>query len=92
MLSYCLVQTGERERAVFELEQALQSSPEDKNVRKYSVLTYEAMGEREKALDALRAVPKQVLEDLESAPGTEELRHDTRYPEIAQEVRNSKEK
>jgi serine/threonine protein kinase/thioredoxin-like negative regulator of GroEL len=91
MLAYCLVQTGERERAVFELEQALQSSPEDKNVRKYSVLTYEALGERDKALEALRAVPKQVLEDLESAPGTEALRHDTRYPEIAQEVRNSKE-
>jgi eukaryotic-like serine/threonine-protein kinase len=92
ILAYCLVQTGDRQRAVFELEQALQSSPEDKDVRKYSVLTYEAIGERHNALEALRAVPREVFEDLETLPGTEELRRDPHYPEIEREIRNRKDK
>jgi tetratricopeptide (TPR) repeat protein len=92
MLAYSLTQIGERERSVFELEQALQSSPEDKNVRKYGVLTYEAMGQRDKALETLRGVRRQALDELELAPGTEQLRRDPRYPGIAQEIRNQKEK
>jgi tetratricopeptide (TPR) repeat protein len=86
------VQTGERKRAVFELEQALRSSPEDKNARKYGVLTYEAMGQRDQALEILQRVPRQLLDELELAPGTEQLRRDPRYPGIAREVRNRKEK
>jgi tetratricopeptide (TPR) repeat protein len=92
MLAYSLVQTGERKRAVFELEQALRSSPEDKNARKYGVLTYEAMGQRDQALEILQRVPRQLLDELELAPGTEQLRRDPRYPGIAREVRNRKEK
>jgi tetratricopeptide (TPR) repeat protein len=92
ILAYCLVQTGERERAAFELEQARQNSLNDKNVGKYSVLTYEAMTERDKALEALRAVPWEVFVDLESAPGTTQLRRDPRYSAITREFRNRKEK
>jgi len=92
MLAYCLVQTGDNKRAEFELKQAQQGSPEDKNVQKYSVLTYEAMGQHDKALEALRIVRGQVLDELELAPGTERLRHDPRYSEIAREVRNREDK
>jgi tetratricopeptide (TPR) repeat protein len=91
MLAYCLAQLGEPSRAVFELEQALQASPQDKNVRKYGVLTYESLGEREKALETLHAASRQVLEELELAWGTERLRQDPRYPKVAEEVRNRKD-
>ena len=88
ILAYCLAQIGEPVRAVFELEQALQSAPEDKNVRKYGVLTYESIGQRDKALETLRGGTKQVLEELELTRGTEQLRRDPRYQIVAQEVRN----
>jgi len=88
ILAYCLAKRGETDRAVFELEQAVQSSPEDKNVQKYGVLTYESIGQRDKALEMLRGVTKQVLEELELAWGTEQMRQDPRYQKVAQEVRN----
>src|SRR5262249_6068333 len=92
MLAYCLVQTGERNRAEFELKQALQDSPRDKNVQKYGVLTSEAMGDRNQALEILRTAGEQTLEELELAPGTEQLRHDPQYSEIASGIRNRKGK
>jgi serine/threonine protein kinase/tetratricopeptide (TPR) repeat protein len=88
ILAYCLVQTGESERAMFELDQALHSYPKDKNVQKYAVLTYEALGQRAKTLEVLRSVHKDVLEDIERARGSQELRKDPKFAEIANEIRN----
>lgn len=88
ILAYCLAQLGDPSRALFELEQALQASPEDKNVLKYGVLTYESIGERDKGLELLRRVTRQIMEELELAWGTEQLRRDPRYFSVAQEVRN----
>jgi tetratricopeptide (TPR) repeat protein len=88
ILAYCLAQTGDKARATFEMEQALQHSPEDKNVRKYGVLTYESLGQRERALEILRGSPRQVLEELELAWGTEQLRQDPKYEDAAREIRS----
>jgi eukaryotic-like serine/threonine-protein kinase len=88
MLAYCLSQVGEREAALFELEQALQSSPQDKSVQKYGILTYESLGLRNKALEILRGVNRQVLQELELARGAAALRKDPAYPEIARKIRN----
>jgi eukaryotic-like serine/threonine-protein kinase len=88
MLAYCLAQLGESDRAVFELEQVLHSSPEDWDVRRYGVLTFESLGQREKALEVLLGAPRQVLEELELAWGTEQLRQDPRYRSVAQQITN----
>ena len=88
MLAFCLAQLDDRARATFEIGQALQHSPEDKDVQKYGVLTFESMGQRDRALGVLRDVAPQVLEDLELAWGTEQLQRDPRYQAIANEVRN----
>ena len=88
ILAYCLAQTGHRTEALFELRQALQHSPKNKDVQKYGVLTFESLGQRERALDVLRSVTPQVLQDLEFAWGTEQLQRDPRYDSIANEVRN----
>jgi tetratricopeptide (TPR) repeat protein/TolB-like protein len=88
ILAYCLAQLGDQARAVFELEQALQSAPNDKNVRKYGVLTYEGIGQRDKALETLRGATRQVVEELEFAWGTERLRQDPRYHGVTQEVKS----
>ncbi len=88
ILAYCLSQIGERQQALFELEQALQSSPLDKNVQKYGILTYESLGLRSKALEILRGVNKQVLQELELARRTGELQKDPVYQEIARKLKN----
>src|SRR5262249_42245052 len=88
LLAYCLAQTGDPARAKFEVEQALQSSPQEKAVRKYAVLTYEVMSQREKALETLRGAPKQVVDELESGWVTEQLRQDPRYHDIVRQIKN----
>ena len=87
ILGYCQAQTGDQAGALFEWEQAHQNSPQDKNVQKYGVLTLERLGLRDRALETLQSVQKQVLQELELTWGTEQLRQDPRYPKIAQAVR-----
>jgi eukaryotic-like serine/threonine-protein kinase len=88
ILAYSLAQVGESSRARFEIEQALQHSPSDRTVRRYAVLTYESLGERDRAFEILRGSPSQVLEELEVSWGTEQMRRDPRYDAIATEVRS----
>ena len=88
ILAYCLAQIGEPSRARFEIEQALQHSPSDRSVRRYGVLTFESVGDRERALEILRGSPRQVLEELEVSWGTEQMQRDPRYQPIAAEVRS----
>jgi Tfp pilus assembly protein PilF len=88
ILAYCLVQVGDRARARSEIEQALQHRPDDRTVRRYAVLTFEGLGERQRALETLRGSSRQVLEELEASWGTEQMRSDPRYEAIAAEVRS----
>jgi tetratricopeptide (TPR) repeat protein len=88
ILAYSLAQVGESSRARFEIEQALQHSPSDRTVRRYAVLTYESLGERDRAFEILRGSPSQVLEELEVSWGTQQMRRDPRYDAIATEVRS----
>jgi serine/threonine protein kinase/predicted Zn-dependent protease len=88
LLAYCLAQVGESTRAIFEIEQALQHSPDDRTVRRYGVLMFESLGQRERALEILRGSPPQVLEELELSWPADELRRDPRYEAIAAEVRS----
>jgi tetratricopeptide (TPR) repeat protein/tRNA A-37 threonylcarbamoyl transferase component Bud32 len=87
-LAYCLVQLGDRQRAEFEIKQALQHSPENRDVRWFSVLTFERLGQRDRALEILAEAPKQLLEELESAWGTEQLQQDPLYEDVARKVRS----
>jgi serine/threonine protein kinase/Tfp pilus assembly protein PilF len=88
ILAYCLAQVGEQSRARFEIEQALQHSPGDRTVRRYAVLTFESLGQRERALDILRGSPRQVIEELEQSWGTEQLQQDPRYAETVREAQS----
>jgi tetratricopeptide (TPR) repeat protein len=88
ILAYCLAEIGDRRRALVEMEQALQHSPKDRDVLKYGVFTYESLGERERTLEILRSAPLPLLEEIEAASGTEDLRGDPRYQAIARDIRN----
>ena len=71
-----------------EIAQALGHSSNSRNVRRYAVLTYESLGERDLALDTLGNATPELLDELEASWGTEDLRRDPRYGAVAQEVRN----
>jgi len=88
ILAYCLAQVDEKARARSEIEQALQHRPDDRTVRRYGVLTFESLGERERALEILRGSPRTVLEELEASWGMEQMRRDPRYEAVATEVRS----
>jgi len=88
IMAYCLAQTGQQQRAEFEMQQAMQDAPGNKNVRKYSILTYEILGQRDRALDLLREATPDLLGEMERGHVTEGMRRDPRYPEIAAKIRN----
>ena len=88
ILAYSLAQTGDSSRAKFEIDQAVQHSPNDRAVRRYAVLTYETLGDRDRALEIVRGSSRQVLEELEVSWGMEQMQRDPRYPAIAAEVRS----
>ena len=87
-LAYAKSQLGDREGALFEMEQASKDAPQNKDVMKYGVLTYESLGLRDKALEALRNTTREVLLDLEPAWKVRQLRLDPRYAQVKQEVMN----
>jgi tetratricopeptide (TPR) repeat protein len=86
-LAFCLAQVDEAARAKSEIEQALQHLPDDRTVRRYAVLTFERLGQRERALEILRGSPRQVLDELEASWGTDQMRRDPRYEAVATEIR-----
>jgi tetratricopeptide (TPR) repeat protein len=88
ILAYCLAEVGEKARARFEIDQALEHSPNDRTVQRYGVLTFENLGQRERSLEILRGAPRQVLDELELSWAMEPMRRDPRYQEVAREVRS----
>jgi tetratricopeptide (TPR) repeat protein len=86
MLAYCLAHIGDPS-ARFEIEQALQHSPADRTVQRYGVLTFESLGQRERALEVLKSVTPQVLDELEASWGTDQMRRDPLYAPIAAGIR-----
>ncbi|HEU4687237.1 MAG TPA: tetratricopeptide repeat protein, partial [Vicinamibacterales bacterium] len=87
-LAYCLAESGDGAGAMREIGQALGHSPRSRNVRRYAVLTYETLGERDLALETLRYSTPELLDELEASWGTEDLRRDPRYDAVALEVRS----
>lgn len=86
ILAYSLAQTGDS-RATFEIDQALRHSPSDRTVRRYAVLTYETLGDWDRAFEILRGSNRQVLEELEVSWGTEQMQREPRWAVIAAEIR-----
>ena len=81
-VGYSAARLGDRERAEDEIGQALRLSPSDSVVLTHAVLTYEALGERGKALDILAQATPDVLQQLERQPDTIGLRRDPRFQQM----------
>ena len=85
-VAYFAARLGDKTRAEQELKQALALSPDDDRVIRRAVLTYEMLGERDRAIQALSQATPQLLDDLNRQPDLPEFRQDVRFQEL---VRNS---
>ena len=80
-LAYFAAMLGDSQRADFEIAQTLQVSGDDSDVSLMAVLTYEALGSREKTLALLTRLPT-VLGQLNRYPELADLRRDPRFLQL----------
>ena len=85
LLGWIYAHLGDSSRADFEAAQALGLEPDNPNVIQEAVLAYEALGQRDKALDALSKAPARLLEELSRQPDTKELGRDPRFVKLMNE-------
>jgi tetratricopeptide (TPR) repeat protein len=79
MLGYFSVFLGDRQRAQFEISQALAIEPESGVVMRDAAIAYEWIGQREEALAVLRKAPRRLLEELNRQPDVKDLRRDSGF-------------
>jgi tetratricopeptide (TPR) repeat protein len=81
-VAYFAARLGDKARAEQELKQALTLSPDDDKVVRRAVLTYETLGERDRAIQALSQATPQLLDDLNRQPDLPEFRQDLRFQQL----------
>lgn len=90
-LAYFLLRLGSRQLALSELAQALALDPQNKSVLRRAVLTYEAMGERPRALAVLQGAPADVVKELSRQPDLAQLRQDPRFAALMPKLESQRE-
>jgi serine/threonine protein kinase/tetratricopeptide (TPR) repeat protein len=78
-VAYIAARLGDRKRAEDEIAQALQLSPNETKVIRSAVLTYEALGERERAIQVLDAATPDLLQELDRQPDLVDFSRDSRF-------------
>ena len=86
-VAYIAAQLGDKKRAEEEIEQALQLSPDDNKVIRNAVLTYEALGRRDQAIQVLGGATPELLHELDRQPDLAGFRQDPRFKQLV--ARNS---
>jgi Flp pilus assembly protein TadD/TolB-like protein len=81
-LAYLCASLGDRWRAESEIAQALQLSPNEAGTQWMAVATYEALGQRDKALAVLSASPREVVADVSRYPDLADLHRDSRFKQL----------
>jgi tetratricopeptide (TPR) repeat protein len=82
-LAYFYARVRLRDRAEFEIEQALNTSErKDEQVKLCAVHVYEVLGKREKALENARGVTAQTRNQISHHPDLAGLQHDSRFREL----------
>jgi hypothetical protein len=73
---------GDRARAEDEIGQALQLSPADGKVIRRAVLTFQALGLTDRALEALSHATPELLRELARHPDLAEFRQNPRFLQL----------
>jgi tetratricopeptide (TPR) repeat protein len=86
--AYFFARLGDRKRAEDEIRQARELSPSDTVVIRRAVLTFEALGERDRAIDIVSGAPPALIRELELHPDLAALCKDSRFKEVAAKSAN----
>ncbi|MGE5321265.1 MAG: hypothetical protein ACM3SW_00275, partial [Actinomycetota bacterium] len=85
-VGYLAARLGQRGRAIDETAEALQLYPQDSKVLRRAVLTYEALGERTRALEVAAKAPLSVLQELDRHPDLKAFRKDPRFRDLLETI------
>jgi serine/threonine-protein kinase len=81
-VAYFAARLGDRKRAQQEIRQALRTSPGDNTIIRRAALTYETLGMRAEALEALSGATGDLLRDLERDPDLADFCQDLRFRQL----------
>ena len=81
-VGYFSARLGDSSRAADEIDQALQSAPRDNQVIRCAVLTYEALGQIDRAFDLLVNATPDLVRELGRHPDLVTFRRDSRYLQL----------
>ncbi len=81
-VAQCAARLGDTKRAEAEIAQALKLSPGDNEVIESAILTYEVLGQRDKAILALHSATPELLLQLERYPDLAEFCRDSRFQQL----------
>ena len=85
-VAYLAARLGDVQRGQDEIRQALQLSPGDNKVIRKAVLTYEALGQRDQAVNVLRAATPEVFQELDRQPDLADFRQDIRFKQVVAQI------
>jgi len=74
----------EQRQAEFEIVLALQPAPASPEVTRWAVMTYDALGERQRALEVAEGSPDETLQRLKRSPDMAGLRNTSRFQLLMQ--------
>lgn len=81
-LAYMLARLSDKRQAESYAVLAMQTTPVSTEVGRYVLLTYEVLGERDRAISAAEAMPDDVLRSLARLSGLAELRGNSRFQQL----------
>ncbi len=84
-VAYTSARLGDRKRAENEIAQALQMSRGETKVIRNAVLTYEALGQRDRAIQLLKGAKPELLQEIARNPDLSEFRNDSRFKQLRAE-------
>ena len=87
-VAYISARLGDRKRAENEIAQALQMSRGEIEVIRSAVLTYEALGERDRAIQLLNGAKPELLQKIDRHPDLSDFRNDSRFKQLVAENSN----
>jgi tetratricopeptide (TPR) repeat protein len=88
-VAYISARLGDRTRAEDEIAQALQLARGETKVIRSAVLTYEALGERDRAIAVLDGATPDLLRELDRQPDLADFRQDPRFRQLVAKNSNS---
>lgn len=87
-VGYFAARLGDAARADDEIGQAREQLPSDTDVTRQTVLTYVALGQRDRAIEALNGAPPELLHDLDRHPDMSDFRQDLRFKQVVNKYAN----